>query len=217
MPDSSATADVALFPIPDLVAFPGTVVPLHVFEPRYRQLIRDSVRDRRLVAVSHTIKPIHQPGKTQSLEQTLRSNQATYKPHAVFSAGYCEILETTSDGRIIASVGMSTRLALLDDIQLLPYRVVSCTPVTDEETHTPAEDRVLQASIHDLLIALVDPQNPGLADELRQPRWLQLSPGEYSFLIFQFLRFDADTMQHILESTRVNERLEMIWDVVRRG
>ena len=28
--------EVALFPIPNVVAFPGVVLPLHVFEPRYR-------------------------------------------------------------------------------------------------------------------------------------------------------------------------------------
>ena len=33
--------EVALFPIPDLVAFPGTVIPLHVFEPRYRKMVHD--------------------------------------------------------------------------------------------------------------------------------------------------------------------------------
>ena len=37
-----------------VVAFPGIIVPLHFFEPRYRQLVHDCVEDERLVAVSHT-------------------------------------------------------------------------------------------------------------------------------------------------------------------
>lgn len=208
---------VALFPIPDMVAFPGTIVPLHIFEPRYRQLIHDCVRDERPIAVSHTVKTIHKPSKPQTFEQTLNSNQATYKPHSVFSAGRCEILETTSDGRIIARITMSARLSLIDELQSLPYRIVSCAPVLDEETRSPAEDLALQESINARLIELVASQNPGLADELRQPRWAKLDPGEYSFRIFQFLRFEADAMQRVLESTSANERLEMIWDAVRRG
>jgi len=32
---------VPLFPLPDLVLFPGQVQPLHIFEPRYRQMVRD--------------------------------------------------------------------------------------------------------------------------------------------------------------------------------
>jgi Lon protease-like protein len=30
--------EVALFPIPDSVNFPGVPCPLHVFEPRYRKM-----------------------------------------------------------------------------------------------------------------------------------------------------------------------------------
>jgi Lon protease-like protein len=38
-----------LFPLPDVVHFPRTVLKLHVFEPRYRQLVRDlAERDERL-------------------------------------------------------------------------------------------------------------------------------------------------------------------------
>jgi len=32
---------VPLFPLPDMVLFPGQVQPLHIFEPRYRQMVRD--------------------------------------------------------------------------------------------------------------------------------------------------------------------------------
>ncbi|MDG2469296.1 MAG: LON peptidase substrate-binding domain-containing protein, partial [Pirellulaceae bacterium] len=32
---------VPLFPLPDLMLFPGQVLPLHVFEQRYRQMTRD--------------------------------------------------------------------------------------------------------------------------------------------------------------------------------
>ena len=34
---------VPLFPLPNLFLFPGTVMPLHIFEPRYRQMIEDSL------------------------------------------------------------------------------------------------------------------------------------------------------------------------------
>ena len=32
-----------LFPLPNIVFFPHTRLPLHVFEPRYRQLVQDAV------------------------------------------------------------------------------------------------------------------------------------------------------------------------------
>jgi Lon protease-like protein len=33
--------NVALFPLPELVLFPATLLPLHIFEPRYRQMTAD--------------------------------------------------------------------------------------------------------------------------------------------------------------------------------
>lgn len=215
MENSGDRIEVALFPIPNVVAFPGVNLPLHVFEPRYRQLINDCVSKNRLVGVSHTLKTIHQPAKQQTLEQALSSNQATYKPREIFSAGACEILETTSDGRIIANVAISRRLNLVEEIQSLPYRIVSCTELQDETSQTLSEDSALQKSINTRLIEIVGSEQPELAQALCDPTWTNLPPDEYSFRIFQFLRFDADLMQMILEAQSANTRLEMIWDLLR--
>lgn len=40
-----------LFPLPDLVLFPSVVQPLHIFEPRYRQMLADALDDDRLLAL----------------------------------------------------------------------------------------------------------------------------------------------------------------------
>ena len=41
-----------------------------------------------------------------------------------------------------------------------------------------------------------------------------MAPADYSFKIFQFLRFDADIMQHVLEMQSANERLNLVWGVL---
>ncbi|MBP8155219.1 MAG: LON peptidase substrate-binding domain-containing protein, partial [Nitrospira sp.] len=33
---------IPLFPLPNVVFFPKTYLPLHVFEPRYRQMVADA-------------------------------------------------------------------------------------------------------------------------------------------------------------------------------
>ena len=40
-PKSGGLATAPLFPLPHVYLFPGCVMPLHVFEPRYRQMIED--------------------------------------------------------------------------------------------------------------------------------------------------------------------------------
>ncbi len=41
-----------LFPLPNLVLFPYVIQPLHIFEPRYRQLMEDALKDDRLIAMA---------------------------------------------------------------------------------------------------------------------------------------------------------------------
>lgn len=43
---------IALFPLPACVLLPYATIPLHIFEPRYRQMISDTLESRRLVAMA---------------------------------------------------------------------------------------------------------------------------------------------------------------------
>ncbi|MCW5891556.1 MAG: LON peptidase substrate-binding domain-containing protein [bacterium] len=42
---------IPLFPLPNVVLFPGMPLPLHVFEPRYRAMVRDALRGAHLVGM----------------------------------------------------------------------------------------------------------------------------------------------------------------------
>ena len=44
-------SDIPLFPLPDYVLFPHTLVPFHVFEPRYVNMLDDCLAGNRLVVV----------------------------------------------------------------------------------------------------------------------------------------------------------------------
>ncbi|MCI0548074.1 MAG: LON peptidase substrate-binding domain-containing protein [Candidatus Rokubacteria bacterium] len=48
-----------IFPLPDVTFFPHTLLPLHIFEPRYRAMITDCLaRDKRLAVVG--LEPGHE-------------------------------------------------------------------------------------------------------------------------------------------------------------
>ena len=49
--------ELAVFPLPRVVFFPGTYLPLHVFEPRYRALMRDCLRSGKLAMAVTLLKP----------------------------------------------------------------------------------------------------------------------------------------------------------------
>ena len=44
---------------------------------------------------------------------------------------------------------------------------------------------------------------------------MALDASTFSFRVFQFLRFDADLMQEVLEARSPGARLELIWSVLR--
>ncbi len=46
-----------LFPLPGVVLFPHAVLPLHIFEPRYRQMTEDALASDRLIAIVQVRPP----------------------------------------------------------------------------------------------------------------------------------------------------------------
>ncbi len=46
-----ALGDLPVFPLPRLVFFPNTMLPLHIFEPRYRKMLADCLAAHRVMAV----------------------------------------------------------------------------------------------------------------------------------------------------------------------
>jgi Lon protease-like protein len=48
---NSFDGSVRLFPLPNVVLFPHVILPLHIFEPRYRQMTADSLATDRLITM----------------------------------------------------------------------------------------------------------------------------------------------------------------------
>jgi Lon protease-like protein len=46
-----AAGSLKVFPLPSAVLFPHSLLPLHIFEPRYRQMVRDALAGDRVIAL----------------------------------------------------------------------------------------------------------------------------------------------------------------------
>ena len=140
MIDSSAlspSGELPVFPLPGVVFFPRTVLPLHVFEPRYRAMVRDAVDGDGLIAVS-----LLQRG----WEADYEGNPAF---HDIGTAGRIEDLEALDDGRFnLRLVGLQ-RVRFETQIKNLPYRRVRITPLSETEVDEDS-DRIVSAKL-DLL------------------------------------------------------------------
>ena len=207
---------LCIFPIPGCVTFPGTVFPLHVFEPRYRAMIQHCLDSGMPVAICHTEKMIS-PGKpTGNLKEALNSNQATYRPYPVVSAGRCELVETSDDGRMYLNVHLEQRYRLGDAVQLLPYQIYECEPFPDRELPAAeaqlddADNALLKDKILHRLYALGqgdDDVKRSIEYLMESEEWKTKSAQTFSFELFGMIAFDADILQEILEMDSANERL----------
>ena len=44
-------SDIPIFPLPNVVLFPSALLPLHIFEPRYRAMVADALEGERLIGM----------------------------------------------------------------------------------------------------------------------------------------------------------------------
>lgn len=115
----SVIRQIPLFPLPDVVFFPGTVLPLHVFETRYRAMVTDALAGDRTIAVA-----LLQPG----WERQYAGNPPCFE---VATAGKIEKLETTSDGRHYFKLAGSVRIRLGEVVRDTPYRLVRAEEIPE--------------------------------------------------------------------------------------
>lgn len=102
---------VGLFPLPNVVLFPSQLLALHVFEPRYRRLIRDVINQGLPLAI-----PRLKPGFDASY----------YGAPPVFElSGVGELREYAElpDGCYNIVVHGLGRVRLLEELRSQPYRV----------------------------------------------------------------------------------------------
>ena len=65
MSDPDLPSRLAIFPLPNVVLFPGVPLPLHIFEPRYRQMTADAIDGDGLIGMS-LIRPGERPLQTRA-------------------------------------------------------------------------------------------------------------------------------------------------------
>jgi len=115
-----------LFPLPNLVFFPQTRIPIHIFEPRYRQLVADVMkRDQRFGIV------LLQPG--------WEADYLGAPPvHLCGTMGRIEHKVALDDERFNLILYGETRFRILGEVEREPYRTVRVIARPQIE-RTPAE------------------------------------------------------------------------------
>ena len=207
--------NVALFPIPGAVSFPGVPRSLHVFEPRYRQMVKHCLEQDVPIGVCHTRKVIRRGKADQSREETLNNNQSTYQPEEVLSAGPVELLEELPDGRLLIRVNPDTRLRLVQELQTLPFSIWACEDVPDEVGEEHDEEALEQgkAKILHRLLALTH-DKPDIQSVLKGEFWQSMPAENFSFAVTGMLSIPPEMAQALLEQREPQRRLDNVLEMI---
>jgi uncharacterized protein len=118
---------VPLFPLPNVVLFPRTPVPLYIFEERYRTMIRETLAGNGELVIA-------------LMRTGAESNYPTIAAvHDIACLGKIETHEELEDGKCnIVVVGVH-RVRIVREIQHSPYRLVEVERLEDaiDNEHTP--------------------------------------------------------------------------------
>ena len=162
---------IPLFPLQDVVLFPDTSRPLHVFEPRYRAMVADAVRGDGLIGMV-LLRPGH--------EAEYEGNPPIFP---IGCAGEIAEAEELDDGRWLIVLRGVVRFRVLGEDWSRPYRVADVEAVAerlDEDGRTalrgyrPRLEAVLASAAPGAEAPPADWSDPELVNGLAQ--FLDLEP-----------------------------------------
>ena len=194
-----ALDELPLFPLPT-VLFPGALLPLHVFEPRYRAMVHDVLKAHRVIGIvlfSESLAPGARPSDLPTI-----ASVAT-------AASILDVVELPSGSFNIILRGRA-RVSLEELPFVRPYRRARATILT------PPLGEVHELELASMLAAAssfatkVRERDPSF--ELNFPP--DVSPGTLADLAANHLVLEAEERQEILETLDPAARVRRVTEVL---
>lgn len=181
-------ARISIFPLAGAMLYPGLHLPLHIFEPRYRAMITDSLaRDRRIGMI--------QPQRAEEGAPLF----------SIGCLGRIDEVEALSDGRFNIVLEGEARFRILRELDVsTPFRQVEAEllPEPEGEVLAPVERALFEREAR----RFADAQG-------YQVDWESLTRLDDQTLIdaaAQIVPFDPASKQALLEANGLHERCELL-------
>jgi Lon protease-like protein len=190
---AAALADLPVFPLPQAVLFPKGLVPLHVFEPRYRAMVAYCMATHRGMVLARLAEDagLDEEGRPQF--------------ERIAGLGLIVQHQLLPGGRSNIVLQGKARVAIEERPSSDPFRRVRATLLPDEGGDVSASDR-------SALVALANT----FANELRTRTDIDFmvppdaTPDAVADLCAQYLLFDADVRQSMLGERDVATRVKRV-------
>ena len=182
-----------LFPLPNLVFFPQTRLPLHVFEPRYRQLVIDALEGERRLGIV-------------LLRSGWEANYFGAPPlYEVGTIGTIEQAVPLDDGRFNILVRGEGRFRIVDEVKSEPYRRVNAV-----EQPQIAADAQLAYAQRQWLADLSRQYLEYLPDQMEVPEIETVGLESLTNALIMSLNYDVSEKQRLLEIDELLQRAEEV-------
>ena len=119
-----------LFPLPNVVLFPNVFLPLHIFEPRYREMVADAAANDRLIGMV-----LLRPG----WERDYEGRPPIYP---IGCSGVMTHVERLPDGRYNLVLRGLERFRILEENHDRSYRLASIEPLHERALSRDDRDAV---------------------------------------------------------------------------
>jgi Lon protease-like protein len=191
-----STLSIPLFPLSSVVLFPGCLAPLHIFEPRYRQMTEAALEAERLIGMV-TLRP--------DAREEVGSNPPIY---AVGCAGLITDHQRLPDGRYdIVLRGVKRFLVESEstpDSERL-YRLADARWLEDPHGGSADGRAGLRESVLGHLRRLAGRRQGG--EEMSLAHLGELDDGAFTNSLCQALGLPTEEKQGLLEAASLTERL----------
>jgi Lon protease-like protein len=188
---------IPIFPLPNVVLFPNVFLPLHIFEPRYREMVADALAGDRIIGMT-----LLRPGWEASYE----GRPAVY---AIGCAGLITFSEQHDDGRYNIVLRGMQKFRISGEDHSRSYRVAAVEPLGEEVT---AEDREIVRSERRRLEALLVPQPEGRDVDSKVPP--SMADEDLVNALAQYLDLEPVEKQALLEREGLVARCRSLIDLL---
>jgi len=190
-------AQIPIFPLPSVVLFPEVTLPLHIFEPRYREMVADALAGDHLIGMV-----LLRPG----WEPEYEGRPLVYDVGCV---GVISHHERLADGRYNIVLQGVDRVRLTGETDDRPYRRAFIEPLGDP---LPSTEREPLREARHRLEALVAPFADPSGGDLRIPA--SVPDVELVNALAQYLPLEPVEKQALLEREGVLARCHALIDLL---
>jgi len=206
--DDALLARLPLFPLSDAVLFPGTIIPLHFFEARYRALAQACVEGNRLMVLGNLAVDADAEADA-SADQGGEDEIPRVRPVVTIGAVAAE--RRLPDGRWDIALRGVCRAEIIAELPSdEPYRLVQVRRLRDREK--PA-DRLHGSDLRSAVMQLAN-LLPALWPQLSPLLAAVTTPASLTDVVSSMFVDDRNLRRRLLEELTVSARLDVLTDAV---